>query len=223
MTHHVERAPRKNIFLAAAIEAGALKAQVRIRNMSVTGAMIDGAVLPARGAALVLKRGEVEIGAVVIWSLAGRCGIKFDGSAHVEEWIAGKRLPEADASLTGQGRVDAVQAAIRAGRSLDSLEEARQWSAAPALSPLPSSRDAMPGRIGEEVAAIQRLIEAVGDSLSDDPLMLARHANHLQSLQSASEVLNQLARVLQASNVEAAVESVTLQALRARLLRKPMF
>ncbi|HWU95368.1 MAG TPA: hypothetical protein VN029_07205, partial [Sphingomonas sp.] len=51
-----ERAPRKNLFLAAAIEAEALKVAVRIRNLYEGGAMLDGSVLPRAGTALVLRR-----------------------------------------------------------------------------------------------------------------------------------------------------------------------
>lgn len=215
-----ERAPRKNIFLAASIEAGPLKAQVRIRNMSESGAMIEGAALSSVGAALVLKRSEIEMGAVVVWSHAGRCGIKFDGVAHVDEWIAGKRLPEKTMILTGQRRVDAIQAAVRLGQSLDGLGE----PAEPALpAGAPAAPDSLNGRIAEEIATTQRLLDAVADTLSDEPLILARHASQLQSLQSVSEVLGHLARVLQAPDAEAEAHAVTLHALRARLLRKALF
>jgi len=57
-----ERLPRKNLLLGATIEAGALSAPVRIRNLSETGALIDGAALPdlegepgARAAELFLR------------------------------------------------------------------------------------------------------------------------------------------------------------------------
>jgi hypothetical protein len=43
------RAYRKSLMLSASIEAGALTAQVRIRNLSGSGARSDGAALPAAG------------------------------------------------------------------------------------------------------------------------------------------------------------------------------
>ncbi len=64
---HGARAPRTNLPLSATIEAGALKAPVRIRNMSANGAMLDGAALPPVGAALTLRRADLDIGATVIW------------------------------------------------------------------------------------------------------------------------------------------------------------
>ena len=107
----VSRASRKNL-LTASIEAGALKAPVRIRNLSETGAMIDGAALPDIGTVLTLRRLEV-VRAVVVWSATGRCGIRFDGVAAVEDWVAGVR--QARPAERSQARVDAIQAAVRRG------------------------------------------------------------------------------------------------------------
>ena len=77
------RAPRKNLLLAATIEAGALKAPVRIRNLSEGGAMLEGAVLPDIGTAFMLRRLDIEIGGTVIWRESGRCGVEFDGPVEV--------------------------------------------------------------------------------------------------------------------------------------------
>ena len=85
------RSPRKNLLLSATIEAGHLKAPVRIRNLSETGAMLDGAALPDVGTSFTLRRLEIEIGATVVWASSGRCGVAFDGKVSVEDWVAGVR------------------------------------------------------------------------------------------------------------------------------------
>lgn len=219
MTDHHERAPRKNLFLAGAIESGQLRAQVRIRNMSENGAMLEGAALPAAGSSLILKRGELEIGGTVAWSNAGRCGVRLDGMVYLDEWVAGKRLPPKGAALCGQSRVDSIQAAIRLGQPREALED----SEPPAGAVAPLSKEDLHHRIGREIAAVQRTLVANVDSFSDDPLMLARYGSQLQALQNASELLDHLARVLLAPDAEAAVGNISLHALRSRLLGKPLF
>ncbi|NWM10776.1 hypothetical protein GY642_25995, partial [Escherichia coli] len=57
-----ERLPRKNLLLAATIEADGLRVPVRIRNLSEGGAMVDGSVLPRAGTLLTLTRAEIEVG-----------------------------------------------------------------------------------------------------------------------------------------------------------------
>lgn len=219
MTDHHERAPRKNLFLAGAIESSQLRAQVRIRNMSENGAMLEGAALPAAGSSLILKRGELEIGGTVAWSNAGRCGIRLDGMVYLDEWVAGKRLPPKGAALCGQSRVDSIQAAIRLGQPREALED----SEPPAGAVAPLSKEDLHHRIGREIAAVQRILVGNVDSFSDDPLMLARYGSQLQALQNASELLDHLARVLLAPDAEAAVGNISLHALRSRLLGKPLF
>ncbi|HEX9947586.1 MAG TPA: hypothetical protein VGA98_08605, partial [Allosphingosinicella sp.] len=50
-------APRTNLLLAATAEVGGRSLPVRIRNLSETGALIEGAGLPDAGMSLVLARG----------------------------------------------------------------------------------------------------------------------------------------------------------------------
>lgn len=220
MTDHHERAPRKNLFLAGSIESGPLNAQVRIRNMSENGAMLEGAALPAQGCSLILKRGDLEIGGTVAWSNAGRCGLRLDGLVHLDEWVAGKRLPTKGTALTGQSRVDSLQAAIRLGQP---DREFSEESEPPAGVGAPSGKEDLRHRIGQEIATVQRILVANMDAFSDDPLMLARYGSQLQALQSASELLDHLARVLLSPDAEAAVGYISLHALRSRLLGKPLF
>lgn len=208
------RAPRTNLLLAANIEAGPLRAPVRIRNMSESGAMIEGAAFPEIGASLILRRLEVEIGATVIWRAAGRCGIRFDGQAVVADWVAGVRrnpgIPE-----TGQARVDAIQAAIRTGQPLPATADPK-----PATT---GSNEDLDRRLAEELAYVQRLLDDVGGELSDDAIILQRHGRMLQSFDVACQILEHLQTILSATDRAEAVKAVTMQDLRARLLRKPIF
>jgi hypothetical protein len=205
------RASRKNLLLSASIEAGALKAPVRIRNLSESGAMIDGAALPEVGATLILRRLEVEIGAVTVWRASGRCGIRFDGKASVDEWVSGVRRPRG-AEERSQARVDEIQAAVRNGDPLPA-------DGGP-MPEMPLNTDGLDTRIAEELAYVRRMLDAVVDDLTDDPIMLQRHSRSLQSFDAACQILAHLGAIMESDDRAAAVNAVTMAELRARLLRK---
>lgn len=210
------RAPRKNIFLAATIASERTVGPVRIRNMSETGAMLEGAFLPMPGARLLLERQEMRIEADVVWVAGGRCGIRFDGAAFVDDWIAGKQTGRAS-GVQGQARVDAIQAAFRSGSDRPSMLPAAE--AAEVIEPALG----MLARIASETATLKRSLAVVADQLSDDPLILSRHLNSIQTLQGAVEILNHLTTVIGADDMLGAADRIVLQALRARLLAKPLF
>lgn len=205
-----ERAPRKNLFLAAAIEADALKVPVRIRNLSEGGAMLDGSVLPRAGTPLILRRAEIEVPARVVWQGEGRCGVAFDHSAvTVDEWISGNRIATFE-GYRGQARVDAIQEAVRGGAALPA--EPAPPPAAPAMADLGE-------RLVEEVFLVRELLNSLGERLVEDPHVIARHLEALQNLDRASQILEHLGSILGAEDPGAAAQAVVMQDLRARLLR----
>ncbi len=205
-----ERAPRKNLFLAAAIEADALKVPVRIRNLSEGGAMLDGSVLPRPGTVLVLRRAEIEVPGRVVWQSAGRCGVAFDHSAvTVDEWISGNRVATFD-GYRGQARVDAIQEAVRGGATLPA--EPAPQPAAPVMADLGQ-------RLVEEVFHVRELLDSLGERLVEDPHVIARHLESLQNLDRASQILEHLGSILAAEDPGAAAQAVAMQDLRARLMR----
>ena len=209
------RATRKNLMLAASIESGGSRAPVRIRNLSESGAMLDGAALPGPGASLVLTRADIQVSASVVWCAGGRCGIRFDNvAASVDEWVTGKRAA-VFAGQQGQARVDAILSVVGSGTALP---------AEPGASPGTAISSAeLERRIAEEIIYVQRLIDALGEELIEDPVMLQRHARVLQNLDRASQVLEHLGRVLGEDDRIAAAQAVVMQDLRERLLRKAIF
>lgn len=209
------RAVRKNLMLAASIESTGARAPVRIRNLSETGAMLDGAALPAPGADLVLLRADIQVPAVVVWREGGRCGIRFENvAATVDEWITGKRAAVFHGQQ-GQARVDAIQTAVRSGAPLPSEP------VTPAAAPVSATE--LERRIAEEIIYVQRLIDALGEELIEDPVMLQRHSRVLQNLDRASQVLEHLGTILSADDRAGAAQAVVMQDLRERLLRKAIF
>jgi hypothetical protein len=208
------RAPRTNLLLSATIDWDRLNSPVRIRNLSETGALLEGASFPAVGAGLVLRRLDLQIGATVMWCAGSRCGVKFEGTTCVAEWIAGSR--SGSSVRRDQLRVDGIQAAIRSG------------SAAPPPPNRPScdSADlgkALDGRLAEELAYVARLLQALGDELTDDPMVVQRHLRGLQNLDVGSQILGHVAAVLTSEDRASSVEAIGMEELRARLLRRPNF
>lgn len=207
----VARAPRKNLLLAATIEAGTLQATVRIRNLSASGAMLDGVALPNIGTKLVLRRAVIEMPAKVVWQAAGRCGVQFDATTiSVDEWVAGLLTPSFNGHK-GQQRVDAIQQALRAGAELPAEPEA--------AAPSGPDKEALDSRIAEEILYVQRLLDSLGEDLVEDPILLQRHARALQNLDRASQTLEHLGAILNASDRVAAAGQVKMDDLRNRLLR----
>ncbi|WP_168355868.1 PilZ domain-containing protein [Sphingomonas gei] len=206
------RPPRKNLMLSATIESAGTRVPVRIRNLSETGAMLDGAALPGPGDSLVLLRAEITVGATVVWRDDRRCGIRFAlVAASVDEWVTGKRPATFDGKQ-GQARVDAIQTAVRFGAVLPA-------EPAPAAG-TPDAMD-LDRRVAEEVVHVRQLIDALGEELVEDPVMLQRHMRVLQNLDRASQILEHLGTVLGASDPISAAQGIAMQDLRERLLRNP--
>ncbi len=144
-------APRTNLLLAATAEVDGRSLAVRIRNLSETGAMVEGAGLPEAGMPLVLKRGDLQVAATVAWASGARRGVRFAGPTPVNEWTGGKPRAIDCTGLRDQRRVDAIQAEARAdrpaGRALRAAETPSPQKSRCARLPTPDP--SLPGR-GED-------------------------------------------------------------------------
>ena len=204
-------APRKNLLLAANVDVGSFSAPVRIRNLAETGALIDGTALPEVGSDLTLRRLEIEVGATVVWRLAGRCGIRFAGRVSVDDWATGKRhMPTL--FERSQAGVDARKAAVRSGTFSLAIEDHGTPAAALAAGVLD-------GRIADELAELRCTLDTVGDALSDDDAILQQHGEALQQLDVACQILAELGAILGSKDRAAALASVNMHDLRTRLSR----
>jgi len=211
-------ARRTNLMLAAEIEtASGVRSPVRIRNLSETGALIEGAQLPDKGAALTLHRGSLHIKATVAWSGGGRCGVHFDKPVPVPDWTGGKAKPLESTGSAEQRRVDLIQAEVRTGSSVPH---------APRPAPTPGANDEarlnLRARLADELAYVQRLLDSLGDELIGEPIVVAHHSRALQNIDLAGQILAHLAGIIVADDPVAAVEQIGMQDLRARLKRKPL-
>lgn len=207
--------PRTNLLLSATVEAAGLVIPVRIRNLSETGALLEGSGLPDAGMPLLLKRGDLQIKALVAWAAGGKRGVKFEGPTPVNDWTGGKPRPLDCTGLRDQRRVDAIQAEARA----DPISGRAQRSAEPPPPPAYPNLDAS---LADELGYVQRLLEDLGDTLIADLFLVQRHGQSLQSLDLVNQILGHVAAILRSDDKGAVVEAIGMEDLRARLKRKPI-
>jgi hypothetical protein len=116
-----------------------------------------------------------------------------------------------------QARVDAIVAAARAKTA--AAEPKRTVYRAPDILPLVPSSDPIDQRVQEELATVRRMVEALGDELSNDPILLMRYQQSLQSVDLMAQTLGHLACVVGSADRREAIDRIGMAALKARLTR----
>ena len=85
----VARAARTNLFLAASLVLpGQLPRDVRVRNLSASGARIDLAAPPPAGTTVLLRRTSAKVAATIAWASAASCGLRFSEAIDTDAWIS---------------------------------------------------------------------------------------------------------------------------------------
>lgn len=161
---------RTNMFVLATLSSASASGQVKIRNMSASGALIEGPVLPSVGEQLHLSRNGSSITGHIAWLLPGKAGVRFDRRIAVGDWTPGGN--------TAQHRVDRLVQQAKAGAVSSDADER---SLTQGLSPSGLER-------------LARAVEALSDALADDPATVARFGTRLQALEAASQFIRDLSR-----------------------------
>ena len=82
------RAPRFRVLLVARLLTTSGERNVKLRDISATGAMVEGDRLPAPGTDILLRRGSLELIATIIWARDGKAGLEFDEPlTEAELWM----------------------------------------------------------------------------------------------------------------------------------------
>jgi hypothetical protein len=113
--NELRSSPRSNVFLTAALAAEGASYPVRIRNLSINGALLEGHDFPEEGKKAQLRRGSLCVQGEIAWQNGKYCGLRFDHTILVQEWV--KR-----AGSEAQLRIDATIAQLRNGAESDWLE-----------------------------------------------------------------------------------------------------
>ena len=163
---------RKNLFVAAVLRSETGQAPVRVRNLSSKGAMIETSVAPSAGATVELRRGSLQASARVAWQQGSRCGLEFQSSVDVDEWIGAVHGHH-------QRSVDQAVNLVRT-KPGEATQRAR-----------PSASEQAPE---DMLALLAKLLRITTGRLSIAPGLLCAHASELQYLDMAAEALGMAAR-----------------------------
>ena len=194
---------RSRVMLAATIITPDRSVDVRIRNLSRTGALIEGDIALEAGTGIELLRGHNAVRAEVVWARPGRCGVKFASPVVIEDWVGSVGRP--------------LSAAAPVTAAPDRAEGPPSWLAVEGGPQ--EAGDRLSARLAEEIAYIGRLVEAVGADISANPAIMHRHAVSLQNCRNAASLLDDIARVLRADDRVQAAQGIRSAELKARLLR----
>jgi hypothetical protein len=115
-----------------------------------------------------------------------------------------------------QARVDAIVKAARAQRPSVPVRRPPRQSDLPSPAPSTSRLDQ---HLQQELAYARRLIEAMGDTLCDDPILLSRHQGPLQTVDLVAQMIGHIASVVGAADRDDAVAKIGMVELRNRLMR----
>jgi hypothetical protein len=192
-------ASRASIFLAAVLYHDGTSYPVKIRNISPTGALVEGPAIPPATTPVELVRGGLVAHGLVAWSLEGRCGLKFSSCVDVQQWRATPTNSE-------QKRVDEVVRLVKAG-----------------AVPLPVSPIVRMGSPGEamdraeelagDLSRALELLNNLGAALAGDREVVTRHCAALQKLDIAMQVIAAVGATV-AGRGDAASDAAKLSGLR---------
>lgn len=200
--------PRSSLCLSAMIGFDNVSAAVRLRDVSASGARVDGSTLPAIGASARISRGVLQATGTIVWRTSKGCGIRFDTPLSLDAWMPGLAARD-------QLDVDAMMDAVRLGDA-----EVLPFSSPSA--PADTISAMLPQRLAEELAFVGRMLDSLGDDLCADPLIATRHAKKLQGLVISEQILGHVATLLVADRPAEAVAKVSMDSLRKRLQRSQL-
>jgi hypothetical protein len=120
-------------------------------------------------------------------------------------------------SSDAQARCDAIQAEFRAAAPQRRSIRRDPPPRPPELVP---TGDELLLRLAEELQYARRMLEQMGDRLSNDPLVITRHMVPLQSVDVVGQMLGHIAKVIATTDRDEAVRQVGMSDLRARLQRQ---
>lgn len=168
-------AARVSIYLAATLFGDGSSSPVKIRNMSATGALVEGAVVPDVGAAVRLVRGRLIASGIVTWAAENRFGLKFSRRIDVQQWRANPANSE-------QQRVDEIVRLVKAGAVPLPVPPLAQTS-------LPDEVPNAATDLSQELRCALELLDNLGCILASDSALVMRHGPALQNLDIAMQVI----------------------------------
>ena len=164
---------RSNVFIAATLSSATASGPARIRNLSTFGALVEPTELPKVGDRVKLRRAELSATGVVVRQEGNKIGLHFERPITVDDWLP--------AGAKTQQKVDEKFNALKQQQPRPNAHIANPELAHSAVSK-------------EELCGIADMLDALADSLSEDPEIVERYLNKLQVLDIASQNLRRLGK-----------------------------
>lgn len=162
---------RTNMFVMASLSTDRMSGAVRIRNLSPRGALIEGRELPDMDERFRMRRGDISVTGKVVRRQGKQAGLNFDFPTTPTDWMH-------------------VSKTVQQVESIISERPERYPLARPA-APLPHSAITR-----DDLLSLADMVEALGNSMSEDPVIIERYLTKLQVLDVTSQKLRQLAQRL---------------------------
>lgn len=174
---------RTRMFVIANLSSASMTGNVRIRDMSDSGARIEADILPLLGERVKLRKGELSATGTVVRRENKQAGVRFERPIDVVDWLPNK--------ARSQLRVDIAFETIKPrfeGGPPTANTAANSRAEASALPSSPATRD--------ELEGVADMLDALADKMSEDPVIIASYLDKLQVLDIASQKLRKLGRDL---------------------------
>lgn len=71
------RQRRSNVLMTATLELSGRELEVKLRNLSAEGALVEGDTLPIEGAVVRFRRNELAVVGTIVWVRGRRAGLSF--------------------------------------------------------------------------------------------------------------------------------------------------
>jgi len=78
------RQRRSNVLLTAVVEYSGRSLDVRLRNLSAEGALVESENLPREGQTICFRKGDLCVSGKIVWATDKRAGIHFDNALTPE-------------------------------------------------------------------------------------------------------------------------------------------
>lgn len=174
---------RTRMFIIANLSSASMTCDVRIRDMSDSGARIEADLLPAMGERVKLRRGELTATGTVVRREAKQAGIRFERPINAISWLPNQ--------ARSQSMIDMAFETIKPrfeGGPPKANTAVNVRAEATALPSSPATQD--------ELEGIADMLDALADKMSEDPIIVGGYLDKLQVLDIASQKLRKVGRAL---------------------------
>ena len=125
------RQRRSNFFLTAVVEISGRALDVKLRNLSASGALIEGEGLPAENTQITFRKGDLTVSGSIVWVSDRKAGVHFHAPLTPEALLRHVPTPRPRVLPSFRRPGLASQPMTRGERSLEKI-----WQVTVAPEPL---------------------------------------------------------------------------------------